>query len=73
MSDATEATGQYRLYGYRWVVLALTMGVNLTMQMLWIAYASITSEAAPGPSSVGANTTCTWPAIKSVTAGAPPL
>jgi MFS family permease len=37
---------EYRVYGYRWVVLAATMGVNLTIQMLWIAYAPITSEAA---------------------------
>jgi MFS family permease len=37
---------QYRVYGYRWVVLALFMFVNLTMQMLWIAYAPITGPAA---------------------------
>ena len=36
----------YRVYGYRWVVLAVTMAVNITIQMLWIAYAPITSEAA---------------------------
>jgi len=39
-------TGQYKLYGYRWVVLALFMFVNLTIQMLWIAYAPITGPAA---------------------------
>ena len=39
-------TEQYRLYGYRWVVLALFMFVNLTIQMLWIAYAPITGPAA---------------------------
>ena len=39
-------SGQYRVYGYRWVVLAVFMLVNLTMQMLWIAYAPITSMAA---------------------------
>ncbi len=39
-------TGQYRLYGYRWVVLALFMFVNLTIQMLWISYAPITGPAA---------------------------
>jgi MFS family permease len=33
------------VYGYRWVVLAVFMLVNLTMQMLWIAYAPITSMA----------------------------
>ena len=38
-------TGEYRVYGYRWVVLAVTMAVNLTMQILWITYASITSDA----------------------------
>ena len=36
----------YRLYGYRWVVLAVFMLVNLTIQMLWIAYAPITGPAA---------------------------
>jgi MFS family permease len=39
-------TEQYRLYGYRWVVLALFMFVNLTIQMLWIGYAPITGPAA---------------------------
>ena len=36
----------YRVYGYRWVVLAAVMFVNLTIQMLWIAFAPITSLAA---------------------------
>lgn len=36
----------YRLYGYRWVVLAAFMFINLTIQMLWIAYAPITGPAA---------------------------
>jgi MFS family permease len=36
----------YRLYKYRWVVLAVFMFINLTIQMLWIAYAPITSLAA---------------------------
>ncbi len=35
----------YRVYGYRWVVLAVFMLVNLTIQMLWISYAPITSTA----------------------------
>lgn len=35
----------YRVYGYRWVVLAVTMAVNVTIQMLWITYAPITSDA----------------------------
>src|SRR5512136_2199137 len=36
----------YRLYNYRWVVLAVFMFINLTIQMLWIAYAPITGPAA---------------------------
>lgn len=36
----------YRVYGYRWVVLAVFMLINLTMQMLWITYAPITTPAA---------------------------
>jgi MFS family permease len=36
----------YRLYGYRWVVLAVFMFINLTMQILWISYAPITTPAA---------------------------
>lgn len=36
----------YRLYGYRWVVLAAFMAINLTIQILWIAYAPITGPAA---------------------------
>src|SRR5512143_1000211 len=37
---------QYKLYGYRWVVLAVFMAINLTIQMLWIGYAPITGPAA---------------------------
>jgi MFS family permease len=36
----------FRVYGYRWVVLAVFMLINLTMQMLWITYAPITGLAA---------------------------
>lgn len=36
----------YKLYGYRWVVLAVFMFINLTIQMLWITYAPITGLAA---------------------------
>jgi MFS family permease len=36
----------FRLYSYRWVVLAAFMFINLTIQMLWIAYAPITGPAA---------------------------
>src|SRR3990172_8741525 len=39
-------TTNYKLYGYRWVVLAVFMFVNLTIQMLWITYAPITGPAA---------------------------
>lgn len=37
---------KYKLYGYRWVVLVTFMLINLTIQMLWIAYAPITGLAA---------------------------
>ncbi len=37
---------EYKLYGYRWVVLAVFMFINLTIQMLWISYAPITGVAA---------------------------
>lgn len=36
----------YKLYGYRWVVLAVFMFINLTIQTLWITYAPITGPAA---------------------------
>jgi MFS family permease len=36
----------YRVYGYRWVVLAVFMFTNLSIQMLWITYATITGPAA---------------------------
>jgi MFS family permease len=36
----------FRLYGYRWIVLAVFMFINLTIQMLWIGYAPITGPAA---------------------------
>jgi MFS family permease len=37
---------KFKLYGYRWVILAVFMFINLTIQMLWIAYAPITGLAA---------------------------
>src|SRR5687768_16080824 len=40
------ATRQYKLYPYRWAVLAVITFVNLTIQTLWIAYAPITGPAA---------------------------
>ena len=39
-------TENYKLYGYRWVVLGVFMFINLTIQMLWITYAPITGLAA---------------------------
>ena len=39
-------TANYKLYKQRWVVLAVTMFINLTIQMLWITYAPITGPAA---------------------------
>ena len=36
----------YRVYPYRWAVLAVFMFVNLTIQVLWISYAPITGQAA---------------------------
>jgi MFS family permease len=39
-------TERPRTYAYRWVVLAVFMFINLTIQMLWIAYAPITGPAA---------------------------
>ncbi|HEY9086552.1 MAG TPA: MFS transporter [Anaerolineaceae bacterium] len=36
----------YRLYPYRWVVLAVFMFINLTIQILWVTYAPITGPAA---------------------------
>ena len=39
-------TPQYKLYPYRWAVLAVFMFINLTIQTLWISYAPITGPAA---------------------------
>jgi len=36
----------FRLYPYRWVVLAVFMFINLTIQILWISYSPITGQAA---------------------------
>jgi MFS family permease len=41
MADKT-----FKLYPYRWVVLAVFMFINLTIQILWISYAPITGLAA---------------------------
>ena len=37
---------EFKLYGYRWVVLGVFMFINLTIQTLWITYAPITGPAA---------------------------
>ncbi|MBU0954876.1 MAG: MFS transporter [Spirochaetes bacterium] len=39
-------TDQFKVYKYRWVVLGVFMFINLTIQILWIAYAPITGPAA---------------------------
>ena len=39
-------TTQYKIYPYRWMVLAVFMFVNITIQILWISYAPITGPAA---------------------------
>ena len=36
----------YKLYGYRWVVLGVFMFINLTIQILWVTYTAITGPAA---------------------------
>ena len=37
---------EFRVYPYRWVILAVFMFINLMMQLLWISYAPINGEAA---------------------------
>ena len=37
---------EYRLYPYRWVVLAVFMFANLMIQLLWISYSPVTKDAA---------------------------
>ncbi len=50
MSGVESVTNAaYRVYGYRWVVLAVFMLATLAIQMLWISYAPITTSAANGP------------------------
>lgn len=34
-----------QIYGYRWIVLLLFMFINITMQILWITFASIAPQA----------------------------
>ena len=35
-----------KAYGYRWIILAVWMFVNILMQALWICYAPVSSQAA---------------------------
>ena len=37
---------KFQVYGYRWMVLAVFMFINLTIQILWISFAPITGPAA---------------------------
>jgi MFS family permease len=37
---------EYRVYGYRWAVLAAFMAIVVANQMLWITFAAITGDAA---------------------------
>jgi MFS family permease len=36
----------FKVYGYRWVVLAVFMLINITIQILWISYSPVTGPAA---------------------------
>jgi cyanate permease len=42
---SNQTNAGFRVYPYRWVVLAVFMLVNITIQMLWITYAPITNLA----------------------------
>src|SRR5512140_1492876 len=46
VSKRNFMANNYKLYGYRWVVLGVFMFINLAIQTLWIAYAPITGPAA---------------------------
>jgi len=37
---------KFRVYGYRWVILLVLMLGNVSLQVLWISYATVTLEAA---------------------------
>ena len=38
----------YKVYPYRWVILAVFMLINLTIQIEWICFAPITGQARVG-------------------------
>jgi cyanate permease len=46
IAPGASRSPQYRVYGYRWVVLGVFMLANLAIQILWIGYATIISQAA---------------------------
>jgi sugar phosphate permease len=46
VESPVQSPGQNGVTPYRWAVLAAFMAVNLTIQVLWISYAPITSAAA---------------------------
>jgi cyanate permease len=41
-----DVNAQYKVYGYRWVVLAALMLVNVMMQVLWACFSPVLSVAA---------------------------
>jgi MFS family permease len=45
-SQAVVEHSPVKAYGYRWVVLAVWMFVNILMQALWICYSPVSSQAA---------------------------
>jgi cyanate permease len=40
-----DNSSEVKVYGYRWVMLAAFMFINITIQILWICYAPVTHEA----------------------------
>ena len=37
--------GSFKVYGYRWVILLVFMGIIALNQLLWITFAAITTDA----------------------------
>lgn len=44
-TEKDQVTENFKLYPYRWVVLAVFMLVNIAIQLLWISYAPVSSLA----------------------------
>jgi len=42
---AGENRREYRVYASRWLVLGVYMLVNMTIQLLWISYAPVTTQS----------------------------